>query len=147
MSQRLTKGFIGGCIGAIVLAVIMYVMQAAGMGEPAFVGMYKGAFGGDSGIDQVIALVLFVISGGIWGAIFTLMVKEPTILKAMLFGFLPTLWLLVAVNGYLGKPLFNGFDPKGILMPIFFNVVVWGIVLGWYTQNRVADTTTHSKAV
>ncbi len=140
MTQRVTQGFIGGCIGAIVLVIIMYIMQAMGMmEEPAFVSMYKGAFGDT---NPLIAAILFILSGGVWGAIYGLLVKHPTIGNAMLFGFLPTLWLLVPVNAYLGKPLFNGFDAKGIIMPIIFNVVIWGIVLGLYMRNRVVATTT-----
>lgn len=138
MKASLSTGFIGGCLGAIVLAIIMYIMQGAGMGGPAFVGMYHGAFGTHSAAgDQIIAVILFIISGGIWGLIFTWLVKNPTILKAMLFGFLPTLWLWIVVNAVLGKPIFNGFSAKGIIMPIIFNVIIWGIVTGWYVSWKV----------
>lgn len=141
MTARLKQGFIGGCIGAIVLVIIMYIMQAIGMMEqPAFVSMYHGAFGENPPADQVIAIILFVLFGGVWGLLFGWMVKDPTIGKAMLFGFLPTLWLWVPVNAYLGKPLFNGFEAKGLIMPIVFNVVIWGAVLGWYMQKRVDPT-------
>ncbi len=137
MNNRLSNGFIAGAIGAIILAVIMYIMQAMGMDQPAFVTMYRGSFGENPPSDQFIAAVLFIISGGIWGAIFALVVKDPTIVKGMLFGFLPTLWLWVAVNGFMGKPLFNGFLAKGIIMPIIFNVVIWGSFVGWYMANRL----------
>ncbi len=42
MKASITTGFIGGCIGAIVLVAIMYILKAAGMGEPGFIGMYRG---------------------------------------------------------------------------------------------------------
>lgn len=140
MKDSLTTGFIGGCLGAIVLAIIMYIMKAGGMGDPAFVGMYHGAFGEHSPVaDQVIAAILFVISGGIWGLIFSWLVKRPTVLKGILFGFLPTLWLWVVINAVIGKPLFNGFELKGIILPLIFNMVIWGSVVGWYTSRKVKN--------
>ena len=138
MSKRLSLGFIGGCLGAIPLVIITYIMTSMGkMDAPPFVAMYNGSFGPNPPGGQVAAVILFIISGGIWGLLFGLFVKVPTILKAMLFGFLPTLWLLVVVNGYLGKPLFNGFTVQGLLPPIIFNVIIWGFVLGWYMRNQL----------
>lgn len=137
MKHRLLTGFIAGCLGAIILGIIMYILMAAGMGEPAFVKMYHGTFGVHSAADQVIAAILFIISGGIWGLIFTWLIKKPTVLNGMLFGFLPTLWLLIVVNAVIGQPLFNGFHAKGIIMPIIFNVVIWGSFVGWYVSRRL----------
>lgn len=144
MNNRGTVGFIGGAIGAIILVVVMYIMQAAGMAEPGFVGMYRAVFEANPPIDHVIAAILFIISGGIWGLVFTLLVREPTVLKGMLFGLLPSLWLWVVVNPVIGKPLFNDFTVQGLLMPLIFNVVIWGTFVGWYAANRIrtapADT-------
>ena len=143
MSQRLINGFVGGCLGALVLVIIMYIMLAVNGAVPPFVGMYRGTFGTNAASDQFIATILFIISGGVWGLLYGLLVKRSTIGSAMLFGFLPTLWLLIAVNAFLGKPLFNGFTPMGIIMPVIFNVVIWGFVLGWYMRNK----SVHAKAV
>ena len=138
MLKRSGAGFIGGCIGALPLVVITYVMTSMGkIDAPPFVDMYISSFGPHPPGGGAIAVLLFIISGGVWGLLFGLFIKTPTILKAMLFGFLPTLWLLVAVNGYLGKPLFNGFTLSGILLPIIFNVIIWGFVLGWFMQGRI----------
>ncbi len=136
MDNRLVQGFIAGAIGALILTVIMYIMKGAGMGDPAFVGMYKGAVGDNPPGGQVVAAILFIISGGIWGLIYALFVKHPTVLNGFLFGILPTLWLLVVVNATIGKPLFNGFTAKGLLMPIIFNMVIWGTFVGWYMSRR-----------
>jgi hypothetical protein len=65
------------------------------------------------------------------------MVKRPTIVKGILFGLLPNLWLWIAVNGYLGKPLFNGFSLMGILGPVVFNMLIWGSILGWYASRKL----------
>ncbi len=136
MDNRLVQGFIAGAIGALVLAVIMYIMKGAGMGDPAFVGMYNAAFGDNPPGGQVVAAIIFLISGGIWGLIYALFVKHPTVLNGFIFGILPTLWLWVVVNATLGKPLFNGFTAKGLLMPIIFNMVIWGTFVGWYMSRR-----------
>jgi|SRR6185312_6002272 len=136
MKHSLKTGFMGGCLGAIVLTIIMYILKAAGMGEPGFVAMYRAAIGSHPA-DELIAAILFIISGGIWGAVFTWMVKRPTIVKGILFGFLPTLWLWVVVNGMMGKPLFNGFALKGIIFPLIFNMLVWGSILGWYASKKL----------
>jgi hypothetical protein len=136
MDNKLLQGFIAGAIGALVLSFIMYIMQAAGMGEPAFVGMYKGAFGDNPPGGQIVAAIIFIVSGGIWGLVYALIVKHPTILNGFIFGILPTLWLWVVVNTFLGKPIFNGFSAKGLLMPIIFNMVIWGSFIGWYMSRR-----------
>lgn len=135
MKHRLRTGFIGGCIGAIVLAIITYLMQAAGKGEPPFVSTYRATIGTHPA-DQLVALILFIISGGIWGLIFGWMVRRPTILKGILFGILPNLWLWIAVNGVLARPLFNGFTLMGIVGPIIFNMLIWGSILGWYSSKK-----------
>lgn len=144
MNRRLSHGFIAGALGAVILVVLMYIMQAAGMGDPGFVGMYRAQFGANPPADQFIAAVLFIIAGGIWGLIFGLLVKYPTVLKGFLFGLLPSLWLWVVVNSYLGKPLFNSFTGKGLIMPIIFNMVIWGSFVGWYLSKRIGNIFTTS---
>lgn len=136
MNNRLAQGFVAGALGAVILVVVMYILQAMGMGDPAFVGMYKGAFGPNPPGGAVAAAIIFVISGGIWGVIYAALVKHATVLNGFLFGILPTLWLWVAVNAYLDKPLFNGFEIKGLLMPIIFNMVIWGSFIGWYMGRK-----------
>ena len=138
MKNKLKAGFIGGSIGAVVLAAVTYIMQAAGKGEPPFVSTYRATIGTHPA-DQLIALILFIISGGIWGLIFTWMVKQPTILKGILFGILPNLWLWTVVNAAVGKPMFNGFSLMGILGPIIFNMLIWGSILGWYVSKKLKN--------
>lgn len=142
MNSRLMQGFVAGAVGAIILAVVMYIMKAIGMGDPAFVGMYQAAFGANPPMDQVIGAIIFIISGGVWGIIYALLVKNATVLNGFLFGILPTLWLWTAVNAYLDKPLFNGFAAKGLLMPIIFNMVIWGTYVGWYMSRKSHSVTT-----
>lgn len=136
MKHSLKIGFIGGSIGAVALAAVTYIMQIAGRGVPPFVSTYWATIGSHTA-DQLVALILFIISGGIWGLIFTWMVKRPTIWKGILFGILPNLWLWIVVNGALGKPLFNGFTLMGIAGPIVFNMLIWGSILGWYAARKL----------
>jgi hypothetical protein len=138
MKHSFKVGFIGGCLGAIVLAIIFYIMQAMGKGIPGFVSTYRATIGIHPA-DQVVALILFIMSGGIWGLIFAWMVKRPSILKGILFGILPNLWLWIVVNGALGKPLFNGFSLMGILGPVIFNMLIWGSILGWYVSKKLKN--------
>lgn len=137
MNDRYTKGFVTGCLGAILLVVLMYVLKAAGEGEPGFVDMYKSAFvaSPEPPLDHIIAAVLFILSGGMWGVLYALLVKNYTVLNGFLFGLLPTLWLWIAINAIIGKPLFNGFSLKGLLMPLLFNMVIWGCFVGWFMQS------------
>lgn len=136
MNPALKTGFIGGCIGAVVLATISYLLQAAGKSAPAFVSMYSATIGTHPAY-QIVALILFIISGGIWGIIFTWIVKRPTILKGILFGLLPNLWIWLAIDSYFGKPLFNGFTLMGIAGPVIFNMLIWGGILGWYASRKL----------
>lgn len=136
MNKKLLKGFLAGALGAVILIIVMYILKVIGMGDPAFVGMYQAAFGPNPPADQFIAALIFIISGGIWGLLYALIIKRPTVLNGFLFGILPTLWLWIAVNGYLGKPLFNGFAIKGIVMPVIFNMVLWGSFIGWYLSRN-----------
>lgn len=136
MNNRILQGFIAGCLGAVILVVIMYILQAMGMGDPAFTGMYKAQFGPNPPGGAFLAAILFIISGGIWGLIYALIIKNSTVLKGFLFGILPTLWLLIVINAVIGKPLFNDFKLMGIIMPVIFNMVVWGCFIGWYVDRN-----------
>jgi hypothetical protein len=138
MNPRIKNGCIGGILGAGILAAIMYIMKAMGMANPGFVEMYRKTFGTNASTDHFIAVILFLISGGIWGIIFGLLVKNPTVLKGCLFGILPNLWLWIVINAFMGKPLFNNFELKGLLMPVIFNMVIWGSFLGWYCSRKAA---------
>ncbi len=136
-ASRARIGFVAGLIGAVILIVVMYVLFLTGLGgPPAFVGMYRSVFGGTVPAAQLIGGVLFAVSGGVWGAIFGALVRDPTPLKGALFGILPSLWLWIVVAPVVGNPLFNGFTTQGILMPLLFNVVIWGTFMGWYCGRR-----------
>jgi hypothetical protein len=58
--------------------------------------------------------------------------------SGILFGLLPTLWLWLVVAPATGKPVFNGFTPRGILMLLVSNLLIWGSILGWYCHRRLS---------
>lgn len=140
MSNRLSVGFTGGVLGALALVLVMYAMDFAGFDRPAFVEMYQAVFGANPPMDHIISAILFLISGGIWGMIFAALVKYPTTLKGFLFGILPTLFLWVVINPLIGEPMFNDFTFVGIIMPILFNMVIWGTFIGVYCAYNYKET-------
>jgi hypothetical protein len=129
--------FSAGFLGALILIGTMYLMKAIGLaGNPGFVNIYHATFGEYIPVlDHVLAALLFAISGGIWGIIFRF-VPNPTPLKGMGFGILPSLWLWVVVVPSIGGAFFNGFALKGILMPLIFNCIIWGSYVGWYVKPK-----------
>jgi hypothetical protein len=138
MSQTLKIGFFAGAIGAVMLATIMYLMMLTGAGQvPAFVGMFRTWFGANPPLDHVMSALGFVLAGGVWGLLFTALVHQPTASKGMLFGLLPTFFLWLVLAPATGQPLFNGLTPQGIMLPLLFNVVIWGSFVGWYCSRRV----------
>ncbi len=120
----------------MILAAIMYSLQAANLsGTPGFVNIYRAAYGaGDSLTAHIFGALGFIIAGGLWAVLFVLIVREPTVWKGMLFGFVPTLFLWLVLAPLTGQPIFNGFTTRGILFPILYNVIVWGAVVGFLTR-------------
>lgn len=138
MKKKIRIGFIAGFLGAIILIIVMFVFKWIGIaGDPGFVGIYHHTFGVHyAGIDIPISAFLFAVSGGIWGAIFTSLFK-PKVVKGMIFGIAPSLWVWLVIAPYMGHPLFNGFALKGILFPFLFNCIIWGSFIGWYTRKKL----------
>lgn len=139
MGRSIPAGFIAGALGAFILVIIFYILKWTGMGgEPGFVSLYRSAFVATPKPpgDEIIAAFLFLISGGFWGIVYVLLVKQSTVIKGFLFGLLPTLWMLIVVPLVMDAPLFNGFTAKGILMPLIFNMVIWGSFIGWYLSRK-----------
>ena len=69
MNNQLSQGFAAGAYGAIILVIIMYIMKAAGMGEPGFVSMYQAALA--LTLQQTNFLApLFSLSVAVYGGCF-----------------------------------------------------------------------------
>ncbi|HKJ34158.1 MAG TPA: hypothetical protein VKA34_20165 [Balneolales bacterium] len=133
MKDKIKIGFSAGFIGALILILVQFIFKWLGWaGNPGFIGIYHKTFGVHIlAVDIIISAFLFAVSGGIWGAIFTLLLK-PNILKGIIFGFAPSLWVWLVISPYMGFPIFHGFALKPILFPIIFNCLIWGSFVGWY---------------
>ena len=146
MSRTLRTGFVAGMIGAVILIVVMYLMRVAGLGgAPGFVGIYRAMFGPRPLVEHILGAAGFALAGGIWGLVFAALMSSPSVLKGMAFGLAPSLFLWLVIAPAMGNPIFNGFTLQGILMPLIFNVLIWGSFVGWYcssskwwTQNQAS---------
>ena len=128
-------GFIAGAIGAVILVVVMYLLFLTNLGGvPGFVGIYRAFFGQNFPLDHILSILGFILAGGIWGLIFALLVRIPTVSKGIVFGILPSLFLWLVIAPAIGNPLFNGFTAQGIILPLIYNVVIWGSFVGWFCQ-------------
>jgi len=140
MKDPFRIGFSGGLLGALIVIVMMYVVQTAGNGElPAFVSHYRAFFPSNPPFDHVVSALVYALSGGVWGVLYALTAKNPSMQSGALFGLLPTLWTWLAVAPVSGRELFHGFTVRGILLPLIYNVLVWGTFLGWYCSRRDAE--------
>lgn len=132
-----TKGFIAGAIGALILSAIMFVIYFTNLGGvPGFVGIHRRMFGESVPLDYLLGTIGFTIAGGIWGAIYALIIKNSSLISGMLFGFLPTLFLWLVISPLMSGAVFNGFAAKGLIMPVIFNVGIWGSFVGWYLSRK-----------
>lgn len=131
------NGFIAGVIGAIILAVLAYGMMLVTGDPPPAVAFYRGILHVDNPpVDHFIAGILFLIAGGIWGAIYTALVRNPTVISGLIFSILPTLFVWIVMDPASGKPFFGGFSAKGLILPLILNGI-WGAFVGWYCGRSV----------
>lgn len=139
MNHKLTVSFTGGVIGASVLVALSYLMMLANMiPAPPYLEPYRAVAGAHgAATDHVLSGIGFLLAGGLWGLLYGAMVRRPSVASGMLFGILPTLFMWLVVAPIAGKPLFNGFQAKGLLLPLAFNVAIWGSFLGWYVERAV----------
>ena len=132
--KRTVTGFFAGLLGTAVMTAIIYILLAGRLiGSPDFVLTERNWLGPHNlFVDYALGTLGFLIAGGIWGGLFCLLVPRPSIAKGILFGIVPTVfhWLMAPIM--LHQPLFLGFKPLGILLPILFNVFIWGAVTGYY---------------
>ncbi len=145
MQDRLQVGFVAGLLGALILGVLMVIMSLITGQPPAFAAVYHGIFLGSGAVGAsswIIGALLFAVAGGIWGLIYTAIVDDPGIGSAMLFAILPTLYQWLVVAPLMGQPVFFGFAPRQIILPIVANILIWGSFVGWYCDQRLAAVRT-----
>lgn len=133
-------GFIGGLWGSLAVAGALGLLVLVGMAPKApFVASYQNVLGGGWITAAIIGGLLFILFGALWAVLFAVLVPNPTVLKGILFGLVPTLWAWTFVPAVLtGGPLFGDFTAKGLLIPIVMNCLIWGSIVGWYCARRTA---------
>ena len=139
MKASLKTGFVGGLIGgaAVVLTVSLVVLLGV-IPQAPFVPAWQAMFGGGWVPAAIFGGLLFVVGGGIWGALFALLVPNPTVLKGVLFGLLPTLFSgLFVTPVVIGGPVFNGFALVPTLLGLAVNCLIWGSLVGWYCARHL----------
>lgn len=136
--RKAIERFWAGFLGSLILIAVMYLMEIFRLtGNPGFVAIYHAVFGNHYFlIDNLMAALLFAISGGIWGMVFGL-VPHPTPVRGIFFGLAPSFWLWVVVLPFVGDPFFSGFTLRGILWPLVLNCLIWGAFVGWYCKTYV----------
>ena len=139
----------GGLWGSLAVAGAIALLVLAGVAPKAmYTAAYQSVLGGGWVAATLIGGVLFLLFGALWGVPFALLVPNPTVLKGILFGLLPTLWAWTFVPAVLtGGPLFGDFTPLGLLLPIIMNCLIWGSIVGWYCARHVTRTTTTTTTV
>lgn len=140
MKLMFKAGFREGAIGAFILAVMLYALTYfAVVPEPIFVTNFKTVFGENVGVlIHPLSLALYLISGGIWGFIFTLIPVKKSYWTGTLYGIVPTLWLWIMAYPSMNLPMFGNGDPLQIVGPLVFNLPIWGGYVGYRLSNLVS---------
>ena len=143
MKATFKDAFIGGLIGSLAVTGALALLVVIGMIPKApFVGAYQSTIGGDWVAATVLGGLLFILFGALWALPFAL-VANPTVLKGIVYGILPTLWAWTFVPGVLtGGALFGGFTALGLLIPIVMNCLIWGSIVGWYCKQHATAPAT-----
>lgn len=143
MKDKIKVGFSAGFIGGLIVILFQFIFKWIGWaGNPGFIGIYHKTFGvHEMAADIIISGFLFAVSGGIWGLIFTLLMK-PSVFKGIIYGLAPSLWVWLVISPYMGFPVFHGFALKPIIFPIIFNCIIWGSFVGWYARRALPQRRT-----
>ena len=121
-------------IGATVAAALWYAAYWTGAaGSPPSLATTRGLLGLNGAAANALGLLGSIAAGALWGALFGLLVKKPTILKGMVAGILPAVlqWLVLAPLSH--QPLSLGASGAGFALPMLFCVFVWGGLTGYYS--------------
>ena len=139
MTASLKTVFVGALYGSVAVALSLAVLVLVGMMPKApYVGNWQTLVGGGWVAGAALGGVAFVLIGALWGLPFSL-VPDPTVVKGMLFGFVPALFGWTVLPLTMGGELFGGFALPALLVPFVMNVVVWGSLLGWYADRHTPE--------
>ncbi|MGB3543214.1 hypothetical protein [Rubrivirga sp.] len=136
MHPIIRSTLLGAFLGSLAVAGVFGLLVLTGlMSKAPFVGAWQELFGGGWVTATVFGGLAFLAIGTAWGAPFTL-VPRPTILAAMIYALLPTLWALAGWPSLRGRPTFAGGDSAAIMTTLMINVGIWGTILGAYAHRH-----------
>lgn len=139
MKPMSKAGFREGAIGALILAVLLYVLTFFGaIKEPIFVENFKDFFGVLGFFAHPASLLIHMILGGFWGFVFTLIPVKKSYLTGAAYGIVPTLWIWLIAYPSMFLPLFGGGDMNLLIQPLVLNIPIWGGFVG-YRLSKVVD--------
>jgi hypothetical protein len=135
---RIVTGFVAGVVAAAAVVAVTYLLMLTRvLPAPSFFYTSQGWLG-DRGAGMTHALGVFgsLLAGGLWGALFGLIVRKPTPAKGILFGLLP------AAVTFLLAPM----GSRPLIAALVLNVFVYGFLLGrlaswWLRPPSTTDTT------
>ncbi|CAA9412024.1 MAG: hypothetical protein AVDCRST_MAG64-2421 [uncultured Phycisphaerae bacterium] len=128
---RAATGAVAGLAGAAVVAALMYALFWSGqLAAPTFLAAERTLLGTRGWLDHAFAVLGFLAAGGIWGWLFGLLVPRPTLLAGVAFGLLPALFHWLVIAPLIGDGLFNRGTAAGVALPLLFNALVWGGIVG-----------------
>ena len=140
MTASLRTSFVGALYGSVAVALSLALLVLVGaIPKAPYVGNWQDLIGGGWVAGAALGGAVFVLIGALWGLPFSL-VPDPTVLKGMLYGFVPALFGWTVLPLTMGGEVFGGFALPALLIPFVMNVLVWGSLLGWYADRYTAET-------
>jgi hypothetical protein len=128
---RMATGAVAGAVASGALVVLLYALFWTGVIPlPPFVATERAVFGVHGVLDHCVATAASLIAGALWGVLFGLLFERPTAVKGMLFGLLPTLLFWLVVAPLTGQASLAPGHRAGLMLPLLFNTIVWGGILG-----------------
>jgi hypothetical protein len=127
-----TEGITAGLIATIVITVLLFAQQAAGI-APDFnlISLIKSAATGD---DTIFAWIFhFVIGVVVWGGLFAVFsphLPGPHWVRGLIFGTLTWLAMMLAFLPAAGMPIFALGSGAVIPMGALALNLIFGLVLG-----------------
>ena len=135
---RAATGALAGLIGAAAVVVLAYLLHWAHLvpvppSLAAALELIRPR--SQDALAYGTAVLGSLTAGAFWGLLFGFLIRRPTILKGMIFGFVPMLFQWLVLSPLLGDGLFfrRSGIAAGIGLPLLFNVLIFGSLLGYFS--------------
>jgi hypothetical protein len=114
-----------------VIALTYLMIWAGQIGGTLFLATAQRLFGVHGALDHVVGIAAALVCSALCGALYGLLVQQPGIVNGILFAIVVQAVLWMALAPVLGVGLFYGASTQSIVLPLVFNVLIWGGLLGW----------------